>query len=215
MKILIADDHAVVREGLRALLQTRKGWHVCAEVQNGREAVAQALRWHPDVVVLDFSMPELNGLEAVRRIRQALPETEVLVLTMHDSEELARQVLAAGARGYMLKSDPGKELLAAVEAMGRHQPYLTPQIGAMVLQGFVNGGRPQPKHQGAVKPMTSRELEIVQLLAEGNSGKEIAARLHLSTKTIEAHRGNIMRKLNVHSTVDLLRYAIRNNIVEA
>ena len=214
LRILIADDHDVVREGLRVLLQARPGWEVCAEAKTGREAVEQARQLKPDVVVLDVSMPELNGLEAARQILRAVPRTEILILTMHESEELARQVLAVGVRGYVLKSDAGRELLAAVEALAEHKPHFTPRISRMVLEGYLRseGGPPPPGLLAG--RLTPREREVVQLLAEGKSNKEVAARLGISVKTAEAHRGNIMRKLNLHSVTELVHYAVRNQIVQ-
>src|SRR3970282_730175 len=166
----------------------------------------------PDVVVLDVSMPELNGLEAARQILRAVPRTEILLLTMHESEELARQVVAV--RGYVLKADAGRELLAAVEALAEHKPHFTPRISRMVLEGYLRSeGGPTPRGLLASR-LTPREREVVQLLAEGKSNKEVAARLGISVKTAEAHRGNIMRKLNLHSVTELVDYAVRNQIVQ-
>ncbi len=213
-RILIADDHAVVREGLRTLLGSQDGWQVVGEAVNGVDAVEQARRLRPDVAVIDFTMPEMNGLEAARLIRKARPETEVLLLTMHDSERLAHQALAAGARGFLLKSDGNAQILAAVKALVRHQPYFTPKISAMVLEGFLRPGRRRVDDYPADR-LTPRERVIVQQIAEGRTGKEIASRLHISEKTVEAHRGNVLRKLHLRSAVDLVRYAIRNRIIEA
>jgi DNA-binding NarL/FixJ family response regulator len=212
LKLLIADDHAVVREGLRALFASQPDWQVVGEAATGREAVECAPKLKPDVVVLDFTMPDLNGLEAARRIRQALPETEVLILTMHDSERLARQALAAGAHGFILKSDGNAQLIAAVKALAQHQTYLTSRVSEMVLSEYLDPGQPAA---GAGDRLTPREREIVQLIAEGHTSKEIAARLGLSEKTVEAHRWNILRRLNLDSAVALVRYAIRNHIIEA
>ncbi len=212
LRILLADDHDIVRRGLKELLQERAGWSVCAEASNGREAVDLAVKFRPHVTVLDLSMPELNGLEATRRIRQAVPDTEVLIFTMHDSEELVRNVLGAGARGYLLKSDAALQLVPAVESLAQRKPFFAGRISEVLLEGFLNPDRGKTTPENADR-LTSREREIVQLLAEGNSNKEIARGLALSVKTVETHRAAIMRKLDVHSLADLVRFAIRNQIV--
>ncbi len=214
-RIIIVDDHDVVRHGLRALLEAQNGWQVVDEARDGREAIDRVRRHKPDVVVMDFSMPGLNGLEATRQILKAHPVTEVLVLTMHESEHIAREALSAGARGYVLKSDAGRDLVNAVESLRVHKPYFTPRVSQMVLDGYLksasndgHGGR-EPR-----EVLTPREREIVQLLAEGKSNKEVASSLGISAKTTETHRANIMRKLNLHSVSDLVRYAVRNKMVE-
>jgi DNA-binding NarL/FixJ family response regulator len=212
LRILLADDHDIVRRGLKELLQERAGWTVCAEAANGREAVELAAKLRPHVAVLDLSMQELNGLEATRRIKQAVPETEVLIFTMHESEELVRNVLAAGARGYLLKSDAALQLVPAVESLAHRKPFFAGRISEVLLEGFLNPARGKVA-PGNADPLTSREREIVQLLAEGNSNKEIARSLELSVKTVETHRAAIMRKLDLHSLADLVRFAIRNQIV--
>jgi DNA-binding NarL/FixJ family response regulator len=212
LRILLADDHDIVRRGLKELLEERGGWTVCGEAANGREAVELAAKLRPHVAVLDLSMPELNGLEATRRIRQAVPETEVLIFTMHDSEELVRNVLAAGARGYLLKSDAALQLVPAVESLAQRKPFFAGRISEVLLDGFLNPDRQKSSLETA-DPLTSREREIVQLLAEGNSNKEIARSLKLSVKTVETHRAAIMRKLDLHSLADLVRFALRNQIV--
>jgi DNA-binding NarL/FixJ family response regulator len=213
VRILLADDHDVVRRGLKELLEEHVGWTVCAEAATGREAVALAVEHRPHVAVLDLSMPELNGLEATRRIRQAVPETEVLVFTMHESEELIREVLAAGARGYLLKSDAAGQLVPAVESLAKHKPFFTGRISEVVLKGFLKSGRAETAAPPTDR-LTSREREIVQLLAEGNSNKQIARLLDLSVKTVETHRAAVMRKLELRSLPDLVRFAIRNQIVQ-
>jgi len=211
LRILVVDDHAVVRRGVRSLLESRDGWEVCGEAMTGRDAVEQSRRLRPDVVVMDLSLPELNGLEATRHILKDAPETEVLVLTMHQSEELARDVLQAGARGYVLKSDADENLIAAVESLRQHKPFLTPAVTEFVLDGYIRDGADQDASRRAV---TAREREIIQLIAEGKSNKNAASALKISVKTIEAHRANIMRKLHLRSVSDLVRYAIRNEIVQ-
>ena len=214
LRILLADDHDIVRRGLKDLLEQHVGWQVCAEASNGREAVELALQHRPQVAVIDLSMPELNGLEATRRIRQALPDTEVLIFTMHESEELIREVLGAGARGYLLKSDAVRQLIPAVESLSQKNPYFAGRISAVVLDGFLKGG--QVTLEGpAAERLTSREREVVQLLAEGKSNKQIARLLDLSVKTVETHRTAAMRKLELNSLPDLVRYAVRMQIIQA
>ena len=211
LRILVVDDHAVVRRGVRSLLESHDGWDVCGEATTGRDAVEQSRRLRPDVVVMDLSLPELNGLDATRQILKDAPETEVLVLTMHQSEELARGVLQAGARGYVLKSDADENLIAAVENLRQHKPFLTTTVTEFVLDGYIRDGADQDAARHAV---TAREREVIQLIAEGKSNKKAASTLKISVKTIEAHRANIMRKLHLRSVSDLVRYAIRNKIVQ-
>jgi DNA-binding NarL/FixJ family response regulator len=214
LRILLADDHDIVREGLRALLASHPGWQVCGEAVNGREAVARARELRPDVVVLDFSMPEMNGLEAARQIHRALPKTEILVLTMHESDQLAQQVFDAGARSLILKTDTRRYLLLAVEALARHQPFFTPAVSALVMRGCLQPETPPAKAGRPDSWLTPREREIVQLVAEGRTTKEVAVALGVSEKTAETHRANLMKKIGVHSVAELVRYAIRNQIIQ-
>ena len=212
-RILVADDHEVVRKGLVALLQQQSNWEVCGEAADGREAVEKTRELKPDVVILDIGMPSLNGLEATRQILKLDPQAKVLILTLHDSDQVVRDVLNAGARGFLLKSDAARDLVAAVEALRRDKTYFTSKVAAMVLEGYLRGGAgPAPATIGRNR-LTPREREIVQLLAEGKSTKEVAVVLGLSVKTAETHRSNIMRKLQLHSVSDLVLYAVRNNIV--
>jgi DNA-binding NarL/FixJ family response regulator len=213
LRILVVDDHAVVRRGVRSLLESHEDWEVCGEATTGRDAVEQSRRLRPDVVVMDLSLPELNGLDATRQILKDRPDTEVLVLTMHTSEELARDVLQAGARGYVLKADADENLIAAVDSLRQHKPFLTSTVTAIVLDDYVRRSD-DGQEEFAAGTVTAREREIMQLLAEGQSNKQAAATLGISVKTIEAHRANIMRKLHLRSVSDLVRYAIRNKIVE-
>lgn len=212
-RILIADDHEVVRKGLVALLQQQPDWQVCGEASDGREAVDKAQQLKPDVVILDIGMPSLNGLEATRQILKTNPNARILILTLHDSDQVVRDVLNAGARGFLLKSDAARDLVAAVEALRRDKTYFTSKVASMVLEGYLKGstGPAPPPVKG--NRLTPREREIVQLLAEGKSTKEVAVALGLSVKTAETHRSNIMRKLQLHSVSDLVLYAVRNNIV--
>jgi len=216
-RILLADDHEVVRAGLRALLEEQSGWEVVAEAADGRDAVEKASKLKPDVVVIDIAMPSLNGLEAVRQIVKAVPNTKVLVLTMYDSDPLIQQVLQAGARGYLLKSDAGRDLVSAIDALRRNKTFFTPKVSQMVLEGYLDKSPKEKEAEDEPESLrlTSRQREIVQLLAEGKSSKEVAAVLGLSVKTAETHRANIMRKLDCHSVTELVRYAIRNHIIAA
>jgi DNA-binding NarL/FixJ family response regulator len=216
-RILLADDHEVVRAGLRALLEEQSGWEVVAEAVDGRDAVEKATKLKPDVVVIDIAMPSLNGLEAVRQIVKTVPNTKVLVLTMYDSDPLIQQVLQAGARGYLLKSDAGRDLVSAIDALRRNKTFFTPKVSQMVLEGYLDKSPKEKETEEEPESLrlTSRQREIVQLLAEGKSSKEVAAVLGLSVKTAETHRANIMRKLDCHSVTELVRYAIRNHIIAA
>jgi DNA-binding NarL/FixJ family response regulator len=213
LSILIADDHDVVRRGMKSILQAHAGWEVCGEASNGREAVELAKKLKPNVVVLDVTMPELGGLEATRQILGILPRTEILILTMHESEELVGEVLEAGARGYVLKTDTGRDLLAAVEAVSEHRPFFTTKIAEMVLEGYLERKRQPASSRSQPGSLTAREREVVHLLAEGKSNKQVAKALGIATKTAEAHRINIMRKLNLHSIAEVVRYAVRNQML--
>jgi len=213
IRILVADDHEIVRRGLRALLDAQPEWEVVGEAVSGREAVEKARQLTPDVAIIDVGMPELNGLEATRQILKALPQTEILILTMHESEQIVREVLDAGARGYVLKSDAGKDLVAAVEALCQHRTFFSSKISEMLLRSYIRPTRSEQPETTRGR-LTAREREIVQLLAEGKSNKEVANALNISIKTAETHRTNIMNKLDLRSITELVRYAVRNNIVE-
>ncbi len=213
-RILLADDHEIVRRGLCALLRAQPDWEVCGEAGNGREAVEKALQFKPEVVILDIGMPQLNGLDATRQILRSNPQIKVLILTLYDSDQVVQEVLNAGARGFLLKSDAAHDLVAAVEALRRDKIYFTPKVASMVLEGYLHrNGNGSPISTATRNRLTPREREIVQLLAEGTSSKEVAVTLGLSVKTAETHRSNIMRKLELHSVSDLVLYAVRNNIV--
>ena len=208
IRILIADDHEVVRSGLRKVFEIQAGWQVVAEAVDGKDAIFKALQTKPDVAILDYSLPLINGVEATRQIRARLPKTEVLIFTMHDSDSLIGEILAAGARGYLLKSDANAALLSAVEALAAHKPYFTPNLSEALLSSFLaNPGQPQFS-------LTPRERGVVQLVAEGHSNKQVANVLNIGIKTVETHRAAVMRKLNMSSTASLVRYAIRNRLVE-
>ncbi len=212
LRILVADDHEIVRQGIRALLQAHPGWEVCAEASDGREAVEKAAELKPDIAVVDIGMPNLNGLNATRQILQQDPQAKVLILTMHESEQVLREVLDVGARGYLLKSDAGRDLVTAIETLQRNKTFFSSQVGEVMLENV----RKRKNHtESPVKEvLTSREREVVQLLAEGKSTKEVAVILGLSVKTAETHRSNVMRKLELHSVSELVLYAVRNNIVQ-
>jgi DNA-binding NarL/FixJ family response regulator len=212
LRILVADDHELVRRGIRGLLRARRGWTVVGEAMNGREAVEKANRLKPDVAILDISMPDLDGLQATRRIREAVPTTEVVVLTMHESDQMVRRVLDAGARGYVLKSDLATHLVKAVKDVCAGKMFLTPRVSDIVVRGFLaTGEESDPIEHSQARP-TPREVEIIRLLAEGKANKEIAAKLGITIRTVETHRAKIMLKLGLHSLAELIHYAIRHKI---
>jgi DNA-binding NarL/FixJ family response regulator len=215
LRILVADDHDIIRRGLKQLLTSKPGWEVVAEAKNGREAVTLAEQFKPEVVVMDISMPELNGLEASRRIKKALPKTEIVILTLHFSDQLVHDIVEAGARAYIMKSDADRDLISAVEALSHRRSFFTPKAAEMVLNGFRKRNAAPDTVQEFRNRLTPREREIVQLLAEGKSSKEVAVALGISVKTAETHRANIMRKLEIHSVSELVRYAVKNQIIEA
>ena len=211
VRILIADDHELFRRGLAAELTQVPGWVVAGEAANGRDAVELAAALKPDLVVLDLTMPELNGLEAARKIISVNPAARVLILTAHESEQLVREVLSAGAQGYVLKSDAGRILIAALQALLDGRSFFTSNVARMVLDGYL---RSESRDASTPETLSAREREIVQLLAEGNSNKDIARALKISVKTTETHRSNIMRKMGFGSLPELVRYASRNKIIE-
>jgi DNA-binding NarL/FixJ family response regulator len=209
IRILIADDHHVVRSGLRTILDAQPNWEVVAEAADGKEAVLKAIETKPDIAVLDYSLPLINGIEATRQIRAHLPKTEVLIFTMHDNETLIQDVMKAGARGYLLKSDATRDLMAAIEALAIHKPFFTTKVSEALLESFVMASNAMGS------TLTNREVGVVQMIAEGHTNKHVARLLNISPKTVETHRASVMRKLNLSSSADLVRYAIRNNLVEA
>jgi DNA-binding NarL/FixJ family response regulator len=216
-RILIADDHAVVRRGLRVLLSSQPGIEVCCEASSGAEAVDYVKKEKPDLLVLDLTMPEMNGLEVARVVRQESPTTDILVLTMHFSEEVAREVLRSGAIGYVLKSDADTELLSAVDHARHHQPFFTGKLAHSMAENFIQGpSEPQcaTNKELAGTPLTGREIQVVQLLADGKSNKQVADALGVSTRTVESHRNHIMRKMSFTSFSDLIRFAVRTNLIE-
>ncbi|MDF2984320.1 MAG: DNA-binding response regulator [Devosia sp.] len=208
-RILIADDHHVVRSGLKTVLQAQPGFEVIGEASNGQEAVEMAIKLKPDVIILDYSMPVRNGVEATREIRKRLPRTEVLIFTMHDSQDVIEDILAAGARGYLLKADANDHLIMAVQALGRHEAYISGKLSANLLDTLLDR-----RKRGKREILTPRERSVVQLIAEGNTNKAICAKLGVGLKTIETHRAAAMRKLDLHTTADIVRYAVKNRMVE-
>ncbi len=208
IRILLADDHSVVRHGFRRILDAQEDMEVVGEVSNGREAVEQAGVLQPDVIIMDVTMPELNGIEATRRIAEIVPRARVLALSMHRDSVYVREILRAGARGYLLKDSSEADLIAAVRAVSQGEGYLSPAVSEAVLSDY-------RKHvTNPIDMLTSREREVLQLVAEGKTNKEIATGLNLSVYTVEAHRGKIMEKLNLHSASEMVRFAIRNGLID-
>lgn len=215
MRILIADDDQIVREGVRVIVEREPGWEVCAEAENGKAAVDLARKLRPDAVILDLQMPGLDGLKAVKQIRRAAPQTELLVLGTHESEELIEQVFESGAKSYVRKAEAGRLLLAALRSLQDHKTFFTDEVSAVLFSRFLtDGGRKKKDPRGREK-LTAREREIVRQLAGGKSNKEVALALGISIRTCEHHRAVVMRKLGVHSLAEIVRYAIRNGIVDA
>ncbi len=215
LRILLADDHALVRRGARGLLQNRHGWRVVGEAADGREAVEKVMKLKPDVAIVDISMPVLDGLQVTRQIRKAAPNTQVLILTMHESDQMVRRVLEAGARGYVLKSDLAECLVKAVKDVSAGKSFLAPKVSEIVLKGFLQTGKQPEQAERSQGQPTPREMEILRLLAEGKTNKEIAALLGITVRTVETHRAKIMLKLGLHSLAELIHYAVRHGIVSA
>jgi DNA-binding NarL/FixJ family response regulator len=208
LKILIADDHAMLRRGLRTMLEQHDGWQICAEAATGREAIDLAAKYRPNIAILDMAMPELNGLEATRGIRSASPTTAILIFTMVESTRLIRDVLVAGARGYLLKSDLDRHVVDAVTTLAANRPYLGGAMGNEILDGYLRDAVSTPD----AELLTPREREIIQMIAEGLSSKQVALKLNISLKTVETHRTSLMRKIGAHTVADVVRYAIKNDI---
>jgi DNA-binding NarL/FixJ family response regulator len=207
--IMIADDHDVVRRGLRAILEARPTWRVIAEACDGKGAVTSAFRCKPDVAIIDYGLPRLNGIEAARQIRHHLPNTEILIFTMHNSDDILLHALEAGARGFLLKSDADDYVIAAVQALSQHKPFFTGKVSETLIAAFLAASG-----TARTSVLTMRENSVVQLIAEGRTGKEAADLLGVSPKTVEAARASALRKLNLKTTADLIRYAVRNRLVD-
>jgi two-component system, NarL family, response regulator NreC len=215
LRILIADDHDVMREGTRAVIERQPGWEVCGTAGTGREAVAQAVRLQPDIVIMDMSMPDLNGLDAAVQIKRRLPPTEILMFTAHETEELIREVFEIGVKRFIFKSEAHTYLVDAIRSLSQHKPFFTNKVSQILFSDIVNRST---KGAARIEPgqrLSAREREIVQLLAEGKSNKEVADALGISVRTAETHRASVLRKLGLDSIAGLVRYAIRNKIIEA
>jgi DNA-binding NarL/FixJ family response regulator len=212
-RLLVADDHPLIRVGLRHLLEEQSNWKVVAEAQDGREAVTKARETRPDIAILDIGMPELNGFDAAAQIASEIPSTKVLILSMHQTDTIFKKVLAAGARGYLLKSDAPRDLVAAVQAIRGNKTFFTSKVSRLIVDGFLNDRRIAAADEAVC--ITPRQREVVQLIAEGKSNREIGFILNITEKTAETHRANIMRRLNLHSVSEIVRYAVRNEVIQA
>ena len=212
LRIVVADDHELVRRGIRDLLHAQRGWKVVGQAVGGREAIEIVRKLKPDIAIVDITMPDMDGLELTRRIRDVARETQIMILTMHESDQMVRRVLEIGARGYVLKSDMAAQLVQAVRDLANGKISLTPKVSAMVLQGFLKGGDSKQPENGHARP-TPREVEIIRLLAGGKTNKEISAELGITLRTVETHRGRIMMKMGLHSLTELIHYAIRDKII--
>lgn len=212
LRIVVADDHELVRRGIRDLLQAQGNWKVVGEARGGREAIKIVKRLKPDIAIVDITMPDMDGLEVTRRIRDIARETQILILTMHESDQMVRRVMEIGARGYVLKSDMAAQLIQAVKDLANGKISLTPKVSEMVLEGFLKAGESKQPENGHAQP-TPREIEIIRLLAAGKTNKEIAAELGITLRTVETHRGRVMMKMGLHSLTELIHYAIRDKII--
>jgi DNA-binding NarL/FixJ family response regulator len=210
LRVLIADDHEIVRHGVRDVVANHLGWEVCGECSDGADVLALTRERRPNVIVLDVSLPGLNGIAVTRQIRQTFPATEVLLFTMHDDDETVSGGLAAGARGYLLKSEGDAQLIAAISALGAHRPYFSPAVAEMLLESAVH-----ERKKSRLESFTLRELEVAQLIAEGESNKQIARKLGISIKTVESHRAAAMRKARVRTAAEFVRFAIKHNLIQA
>jgi two-component system response regulator NreC len=213
LRILIADDHDVMRQGTQAVIQREPGWEVCGLAANGREAVAQARELKPDIVILDMTMPQLNGLDAAIQIKRQLPATEILMFTAHETDELIRKAFEAGVKSFIFKTEAHHFLVEAIESLAHHKPFFTARVSEILFSNIVNRAEGRPVEESGQR-LRAREREIVQLIAEGNSNKQVADALGISVRTAETHRASILRKLNLDSVASLVRYAIRNHLIE-
>jgi DNA-binding NarL/FixJ family response regulator len=213
IKILIADDHKMVREGLKALLSSQPDFTIIGEASDGHETVKKVKELEPDIVLMDISMPNLNGLEATRQIRRKFPKTKVLILTMHLNEEYIFQSLQLGASGYLLKENAAEDLISAIRSVQEGHSYLSPSISKAVIDAYLRK-RITGKGGSPFEILTAREREILQMIAEGNTNKEIGKKLFISTKTVEAHRAHIMNKLDIHEVAKLVKFAIKNGLID-
>jgi DNA-binding NarL/FixJ family response regulator len=210
LRVFVADDHEIVRRGVRGVVESQEGWELVGEAADGQAALERALALRPDVAILDVSLPLLNGLAVTRRLRQAAPETEVLLFSMHDDDETVSGGLAAGARGYLFKTEGDDQLVMAIQALSRHKPYFSSMVSELLLDAALNERR-----RSRLEGFTARELEVSQLIAEGNSNKMIARRLDISVKTVESHRAAAMRKAGVRTAAEFVRFAIKHKLIQA
>ena len=213
LRILVADDHELIRQGIQGVLRERKGWKVIGEARDGEEAVAMVRKVRPDVLIMDITMPTLDGLEATRKILRNAPDTKILILTMHESSQMVRRILEAGARGYVLKSDLAEQLVKAISDVSQGKLFLTQKVADIVLLGFLNAKKDFGGITGRDITPTPRELEVIRLLAEGKSNKEIGSVLGITVRTVETYRAKIMSKLGVHSIAELIRYALNRGLI--
>ena len=214
LRILIADDHDLVRRGIRVILESHDGWEVCGEARTGRDAVAKAKRLKPDIAILDVGMPDLSGLEAAKAIRIALPAAEILVVSMHQTDQLIREIVDSGVRGYILKSDSERDLVLAVENLANHKSFFAPRITELILGGFTSSSFPVDVPNVIPERLTPRERQMIKLIAEGKGSKALGSNFGISAKAAESQRSEIMRKLDAHTVAEVVRYAIRNGIIE-
>lgn len=213
-RIVLADDHAILREGIRALLEDQSDMTVVGEAADGRKAIELARDLSPDIIVMDIGMPLLNGLEATRQIKHNFPQVAVLVLTMHDNEEYVSQILAAGASGYVLKRAASSELVTAIRAVAGGQSYLSPAVTKLLIEGYIGRPPAAPVRVDPFETLTPREREVLQLVAEGHTNSQIAKVLNISLKTVKAHRSNLMQKLGLHDRGELIKLAIQRGMIQ-
>ncbi len=212
IRVLLAEDHTIVRKGLLSLLEAEEDIQVAGEAEDGRQAVSLVKKIHPDVVLMDISMPKLNGLEATRQIKKILPDVKVLILTVHTDEEYVYQILKAGASGYLVKQAAVEELIIAIKSVYKGDFFLSPSISKTVIEEYIQKAKTSGE-EDRFAFLTGREREVLQLIAEGHSNKEIAYLLNISVKTVEAHRANLMAKLDIHTTAELTQYSIRKGLI--
>jgi DNA-binding NarL/FixJ family response regulator len=215
LRILVADDHDVMREGTRAVIERQPGWELCGLAATGREAVAQAILLQPDIVIMDMTMPELNGLDAAVQIKRRLPGTEILMFTGHETDELIREAFQAGVKSFIFKSEAHTYLVEAIESLSRHKPFFTSKVSEILFADILTRSEKTSGADHPGKRLSTREREIVQLLAEGKTNKEVGDMLGISVRTAETHRASVLRKLSLDSVASLVRYAVRNKIIEA
>jgi two-component system response regulator NreC len=213
LRILIADDHDVMRQGTRSVVERQKGWEVCGTASNGREAVTKAVELKPDIIIMDMTLPELNGLDATIQIKRRLPQTEILLFTAHESDDLIRNAFQAGVKSFILKSEAHQILIEAIESLSWHKPFFSAKVSEILFSNMLQRAEGRHEATESGKRLSEREREVVQLIAEGKSNKAAADALGISARTVEAHRATILRKLGIDSLADLVRYAIRHKMV--